>query len=91
MSQVLRKISSYTNTLISGNQMDHEWTYRPPVLVGERVVWLGDAAGAGAEESSPSSYQPHHGTVSWIGRVPEMGNDWAVGIEFVSSLLIFVT
>lgn len=64
--------------------MDREWTYRPPVLVGERVVWLGGAAGLGAGETCGSSYQPHHGTVSWIGRVPDMGNDWAVGVEFVS-------
>ncbi|XP_050718529.1 uncharacterized protein LOC126999735 [Eriocheir sinensis] len=62
--------------------MDREWTYRPPVLVGERVVWLGGAAGLGAGESCGSSYQPHHGTVSWIGRVADMGNDWAVGVEF---------
>ncbi|XP_069936804.1 uncharacterized protein [Cherax quadricarinatus] len=60
--------------------MDREWTYRPPVLVGERVVWLGGSPGLGTEE--PCEYGPHHGTVSWIGKVPEMGNHWTVGVEF---------
>ncbi|KAK8751234.1 hypothetical protein OTU49_013580, partial [Cherax quadricarinatus] len=62
------------------HQMDREWTYRPPVLVGERVVWLGGSPGLGTEE--PCEYGPHHGTVSWIGKVPEMGNHWTVGVEF---------
>lgn len=62
--------------------MDREWTYRPPVLVGERVVWLGRSAGLVIGECC--EYGPHHGIVSWIGRVPEMGNHWTVGVEFVS-------
>lgn len=53
-------------------------------------MWLGGTAGLGGEESTTSSYQPHHGTVSWIGRVPDMGNDWAVGVEFVSLFLCFI-
>ncbi|XP_045132138.1 uncharacterized protein LOC123516629 isoform X2 [Portunus trituberculatus] len=60
--------------------MNQEWTYRPPVLVGERVVWLGgDTAPVSGEHCN---YQPHHGTVSWIGRVSEIGNDWIIGVEF---------
>nr|XP_045592793.1 uncharacterized protein LOC123754430 isoform X2 [Procambarus clarkii] len=65
--------------------MDREWTYRPPVLVGERVVWLGELARLGAEE--PCEHSPHHGTVSWIGKIPEMGNHWTVGVEFDSDMV----
>ena len=62
--------------------MNQEWTYRPPVLVGERIVWLGGETAPGPGE--PCNYNPHHGTISWIGRVSEIGNDWIVGVEFVS-------
>uniref|UniRef100_A0A0P4WGS4 CAP-Gly domain-containing protein n=1 Tax=Scylla olivacea TaxID=85551 RepID=A0A0P4WGS4_SCYOL len=60
--------------------MNQEWTYRPPVLVGERIVWLG--GDTTPEPGEPCNYHPHHGTVSWIGRVSEIGNDWIVGVEF---------
>lgn len=45
---------------------------RPPVLIGERVLWLGSGSGL-----------PKGGKVKWIGRLPEMGPHWAVGIELV--------
>ncbi|XP_068206014.1 uro-adherence factor A-like isoform X2 [Palaemon carinicauda] len=64
--------------------MDREWTYRPPLLVGERVVWLGGSAGLG--ESEPCEYGPHHGFVRWIGRVPDMGLSWTVGVDFESEM-----
>ncbi|KAK8398349.1 hypothetical protein O3P69_003913 [Scylla paramamosain] len=64
----------------NGHQMNQEWTYRPPVLVGERIVWLG--GDTTPEPGEPCNYHPHHGTVSWIGRVSEIGNDWIVGVEF---------
>ncbi|XP_066944421.1 serine-rich adhesin for platelets-like isoform X2 [Macrobrachium rosenbergii] len=64
--------------------MDREWTYRPPLLVGERVVWLGGSAGLG--ESEPCDYGPHHGFVRWIGRVPDMGASWTVGVDFESEM-----
>jgi len=48
------------------------WLFRPPVLVGERIVWLGSGSGL-----------PQCGTVRWIGKLPEMGADWTVGIELV--------
>nr|CAD7570822.1 unnamed protein product [Timema californicum] len=46
------------------------WMFRPPVLVGERVVWLGSGSGL-----------PQGGVVRWIGKLPEMGPDWTVGLE----------
>jgi hypothetical protein len=48
------------------------WLFRPPVLVGERIVWLGSGSGL-----------PQCGVVRWIGVLPEMGSDWTVGIELV--------
>jgi len=48
------------------------WLFRPPVLVGERIVWLGSGSGL-----------PQGGIVRWIGKLPEMGADWTVGIELV--------
>ena len=48
------------------------WQFWPPVLVGERIVWLGSGSGL-----------PQGGIVRWIGKLPEMGSDWTVGIELV--------
>lgn len=45
----------------------------PPVLVGEKSLWLGSGSGL-----------PKLGTVRWIGRLPEIGPDWTVGLELVS-------
>jgi len=52
------------------------WLFRPPVLVGERIVWLGSGSGL-----------PQGGIVRWIGKLPEMGADWTVGIELVGILI----
>ncbi|XP_063236176.1 uncharacterized protein LOC134538684 isoform X2 [Bacillus rossius redtenbacheri] len=49
--------------------------FRPPVLVGERVVWLGSGTGL-----------PQGGVVRWIGKLPEMGPDWTVGLELDNPL-----
>lgn len=46
----------------------------PPVLIGENVWWLGSGSGL-----------PKRGIVRWIGRLPEIGPDWAVGIELVGT------
>ncbi|KAF6215402.1 hypothetical protein GE061_010154 [Apolygus lucorum] len=48
---------------------------RPPVLIGERVLWLGSGSGL-----------PKSGKVKWIGRLPEIGPDWAVGLELDEAL-----
>ena len=53
--------------------------FRPPVLVGERIVWLGSGSGL-----------PQCGIVRWIGRLPEMGPDWTVGIELVYNIFIAI-
>ena len=61
--------------------------YQPPFSVGESIVWLGGCAGLGY----PSVFIDHgtyHGTVAWIGRIPEIGPSWTAGIEFVSYYLI---
>ncbi|XP_047116877.1 uncharacterized protein LOC124797853 isoform X1 [Schistocerca piceifrons] len=52
-----------------------KWMFRPPVLVGERVVWLGSGTGL-----------PQGGIVRWIGKLPEIGPDWAVGLELDNPL-----
>jgi hypothetical protein len=53
------------------------WLLCPPILVGERIVWLGSGSGL-----------PQCGIVRWIGKLPEMGSDWTVGVELVG---IFIT
>ncbi|XP_052120675.1 uncharacterized protein LOC113205707 isoform X2 [Frankliniella occidentalis] len=42
----------------------------PPVLVGERVLWLGSGSGI-----------PQGAVVRWMGKLPEMGPSWTLGIE----------
>jgi hypothetical protein len=54
------------------------WLLCPPVLVGERIVWLGSGSGL-----------PQCGIVRWIGKLPEMGSDdWTVGVELVGIFII---
>lgn len=65
--------------------MDRAWTYRPPVLVGERVVWV-----RGDEGKRSPRLPPHHGTVAWMGRLPDTASQWTVGIQFVSTELYCV-
>ncbi|XP_054285108.1 uncharacterized protein LOC129001725 isoform X2 [Macrosteles quadrilineatus] len=47
----------------------------PPVLVGERTLWLGSGSGL-----------PKPGVVRWIGQLPEIGPDWTVGLELDEAL-----
>jgi hypothetical protein len=49
---------------------------QPPLLVGERAVWLGSGSGL-----------PQGGHVRWIGKLPGMGPGWTVGLELVSKFL----
>jgi len=49
----------------------------PPVLVGERTIWLGSGSGL-----------PKPGVVKWIGHLPEIGPDWTVGLELEEALPI---
>ncbi|XP_018917886.2 uncharacterized protein [Bemisia tabaci] len=47
-----------------------------PVLIGEKVLWLGSGSG-----------EPKSGKVLWIGRLAEIsGNDWTLGLELDESL-----
>lgn len=43
----------------------------PTLSLGERVAWV-------------KSSGPEFGVVKWIGRMPQISNDWTVGVEFVS-------
>jgi hypothetical protein len=54
------------------------WLLRPPILVGERIVWLGSGSGL-----------PQCGIVRWIGKLPEMGSDWTIGVELVGIFFIY--
>lgn len=42
----------------------------PTLSLGERVAWI-------------RSSGPEFGNVKWIGRMPQVTNDWTVGVEFV--------
>ena len=46
----------------------------PTLSLGERVAWVKTSG-------------PEFGSVRWIGRMPQISNDWTVGIEFVSKHL----
>ncbi|CAL4148125.1 unnamed protein product, partial [Meganyctiphanes norvegica] len=60
--------------------MAQDWTHRPPVLVGERIVWLGGSSPIGGSHNV--DFGNYHGTINWIGRLPEQESSWTVGIEF---------
>jgi len=45
----------------------------PTLSLGERVAWV-------------KSSGPEFGVVKWIGRMPQVTNDWTVGVEFVSTI-----
>lgn len=51
---------------------------RPPLLVGERAVWLGSGSGL-----------PQGGFVRWVGKLQGMGPGWTVGLELVSSSFLW--
>lgn len=52
---------------------------RPPVLVGESVLWLGSGSGL-----------PKPSIVKWIGHLPGIGPDWTVGLELVITEIEFL-
>lgn len=43
----------------------------PPLKIADSVVWLSDSG-------------PEHGVVKWIGKLPDVSNDWMVGVDFVN-------
>lgn len=45
----------------------------PTLSLGERVAWVQNSG-------------PEFGLVKWIGRMPQITNDWTVGIEFVCDM-----
>ncbi|XP_076053309.1 uncharacterized protein LOC143032427 isoform X2 [Oratosquilla oratoria] len=59
--------------------MEYEETFRPPLLAGERVVWPGIPP-KGKEDEGLCG--PFHGSVVWMGQLPEMGASWAIGVQF---------
>lgn len=63
--------------MVKPRKMD-TWLLRPPILVGERIVWLGSGSGL-----------PQCGIVRWIGKLPEMGSDWTIGVELVGIFIIY--
>lgn len=46
----------------------------PPLQLGDRVVWISDSG-------------PEYGEVKWLGKLLDVGADWMVGVEFVSSFV----
>jgi hypothetical protein len=47
----------------------------PTLSLGERIAWVQTSG-------------PEFGIVKWIGRMPQITNDWTVGVEFVSALTL---
>jgi len=59
--------------------------------IGDRIVWMCDETYSGADMNTNeyawiSDSEPEHGTVKWIGLLPEAKSDrdLTVGVEFVS-------
>lgn len=47
----------------------------PPLRLNDKVVWISDTG-------------PEYGIVKWLGKLPDVGKDWMVGLEFVSFLVV---
>lgn len=56
---------------MSATQSLKEDDVGPLLTLGDRVVWLFE-------------HGPEHGWVRWIGRIPVVSPNWAIGVEFVS-------
>ena len=58
--------------------MDSEWLLGPPVLMGDRVAWLGPE-------------EPLMATVRWLGRLPEVfPHQMVAGISLVTFYVIMI-
>ena len=58
--------------------MDSEWLLGPPVLMGDRVAWLGPE-------------EPLMATVRWLGRLPEVfPHQMVAGISLVTFYIIMI-
>lgn len=58
------------------NKNMEAWSLGPPILVGEKVKWY--------ENNNKIS---HSGIVRWIGKLPEISNNWTIGIELDKALI----
>lgn len=43
----------------------------PPLRLNDKVVWISDSG-------------PEYGMVKWLGKLPDVGNEWMAGVEFVN-------
>lgn len=43
----------------------------PPLKINDKVVWISDSG-------------PEYGIVKWLGKLPDVGNEWMAGVEFVN-------
>ena len=43
----------------------------PPLSINDKVVWISDNG-------------PEFGCVKWLGKLPDVGNDWMAGVDFVN-------
>lgn len=41
----------------------------PPLSLGDRIVWISDNG-------------PEYGYVKWLGKLPDVSNDWMAGVDF---------
>jgi hypothetical protein len=63
------------STSSSSDEPLFEEPVAPTLSLGERVAWVQTSG-------------PEFGVVKWIGRMPQITNDWTVGVEFVSVLTL---
>ncbi|XP_054164962.1 ubiquitin carboxyl-terminal hydrolase CYLD-like [Oppia nitens] len=43
----------------------------PPLVINDKVVWISDNG-------------PEYGVVKWLGKLPDVGNDWMAGVDFIN-------
>lgn len=48
-------------------------TAAPSLKLGDKVVWISDDG-------------PEYGVVKWLGKLPDVGNEWMAGVDFVNPI-----
>ena len=56
---------------LSYDEVCSEGVPPPPLQISDKVVWLSDNG-------------PEYGIVKWLGKLPDVGNDWMAGVDFIN-------
>jgi hypothetical protein len=68
------EVDAHRNVKVAPENAKTSSIPKPPLEIGERVVWISD-------------YAPELGTVRWIGILPDSKlKEYTIGVEFVSEI-----